>query len=114
MTEDHIPDPRKKVPAVGAPVQRRVRRLVAQWIDGEGCTEQVRQSGSVVRVIRCARYVRPGSVACKLTDTGNGFLVVFPGHGSCDLDHCFSLDYADARSLVLALTPHAKDLGFDA
>ena len=28
MTEDHIPDPRKKVPAVDAPVKRRVRRAV--------------------------------------------------------------------------------------
>lgn len=95
-------------------MQRRVRRHATLWIDSEGMTEQVKQAGSVVRVVRGHRYARPGSVACKLTDTGNGFVVVFPGHGSCDLAHCFSLDYADARSLVLALTPHAKDLGFDA
>lgn len=84
------------------------------WRDTEGCLDEVQQDGDTVRVIRGLGYVRPDSIACELTDTGNGFIAHFPGHGSCDMDHCISLDYAQARELVLALSPHAKGLGFAA
>ena len=67
-----------------------------------------------MRVVRGLGYLHPDSVACELRDTGNGFIVRFPGLGSCDMDHCISLDYAQARELVLALTPHAQELGFAA
>ena len=103
-----------KAPAVGAPVQRVVRRLVRLWRDNEGLLETVETVGDLTSVIRGPGYARPGSIACQLEDTGNGFIARFPGHGSCDMDHCISLDYSQARDLALALTPHAKGLGFDA
>lgn len=84
------------------------------WWDSSGCIDEVQQDGDTVRVVRGRGYVRQNSVACQLKDTGNGFIAHFPGHDSCDMDHCISLDYAQARELVLALTPHAKGLGFDA
>lgn len=105
---------RRKRKAVAGPVERLVRRHARCWRDSEGLLEEVQQDGDKVRVVRGLGYVHQNTIACELTDTGNGFVVYFPGVGSCDLDHCFSLDYAQARELVLALTPHAKDLGFAA
>ena len=104
----------RKTKAVAGPVERRVRRHARCWRDSEGLLEEVQQDGDKVRVVRGLGYARPNTIACELTDTGNGFVVHFPGVGSCDLDRCFSLDYAQARELVLALTPHARDLGFAA
>lgn len=83
-----------------------------RWRDSEGLLETVKTRGPVTRVVRGVGYSRPGSVACELKDTGNGFIAKFPGHGSCDQDQYVCLGYDDARSLVLALTPHAKGLGF--
>jgi hypothetical protein len=100
--------------AGGTPVDRRVRRHAALWRDSEGNLEEVRSDGRVTRLVRGAGYVRFGSIACELRDTGNGFIARFPAHGSTDQDKYVCLDYDDARNLVLALTPHAKDLGFDA
>ena len=99
-------------PAGGTPVQRPVRRHARLWRDSEGLLDEVRVSGDWTRVVRSLGYTRPGSVACELRDTGNGFIVRFPGVGSCDMDHCISLDYSEARELVLALSAHAKGLGF--
>ena len=104
----------KKKPAVGARVDRGVRRHARLWRDSDGLLETVETLGVLTSVIRGAGYTRPGSISCQLNDDGNGFLVVFPGHGSCDTTHCISLNYSQARDLVLALTPHAKRLGFDA
>jgi hypothetical protein len=101
-------------PAGGTPVHFRVRRQARTWRDSEGALETVETVNYLTLVIRGAGYMRPGSIACQLEDTGNGFVVMFPGHGSCDVTHCISLDYAQARALVLALTPHAKGMGFDA
>jgi hypothetical protein len=84
------------------------------WINSQGCIDEVRINGDTVSVMNGHGYVRPGFVACQLQDNGNGFIAVFPGHGSCDTTHCISLDYAQARDLVLALTPHATGLGFAA
>jgi hypothetical protein len=82
------------------------------WRDSEGMLETVKTVGAFTRVIRGPGYVRPGSVACRLQDTGNGFIACFPAHGSTEQDRYVCLDYAQARELVLALTPHAKGLGF--
>jgi hypothetical protein len=103
-----------KKPAGGTPVDCRVRRHARLWRDSEGLLETVETLGDLTSVIRGSGYTRPGSIACQLQDNGNGFIVIFPGHGSCDPTHCISLDYAQARELVLALTPHAKGLGFAA
>lgn len=100
--------------AGGTPVERPVRLQARLWRDAEGLLETVETVNHLTLVIRGAGYAQPGSVACQLEDTGNGFVVMFPGAGSCDLTHCLSLDYAQARDLVLALTPHSKGLGFDA
>jgi len=101
-------------PAPLGQVERGVRRHARLWRDSEGLLETVETLGDLTSVIRGPGYARPGSIACQVKDTGNGFIVHFPGHGSCDMDHCLSLDYAQARELVLALTPHAKELGFAA
>lgn len=110
MTKPKTPQP----PSVGAPLERGVRPHARLRWDSSGCIDEVQQDGDKVRVIRGLGYVRPDSIACELTDTGNGFIAYFPGNGSCDMAHCISLDYAQARELVLALTPHAKRLGFAA
>ena len=101
-------------PAVGARVDRGVRRHVGVWRDTEGCQQTVYQSGRVTRVIRGTGYLRERSVSCELRDTGNGYIVRFPAHNSTEQDAYVCLDYAQARELVLAFTPHATDLGFAA
>lgn len=84
------------------------------WRDSEGLLEVVRNKGDTTQVIRDLGYARPGSIACSLRDTGNGYIVKFPAHSSTHQDNYVCLDYDEARTLVLALTPHAKSLGFTA
>lgn len=88
--------------------------VVGVWRDTEGGQQTVYQTGSVTRVIRGAGYQRERSVACELRDTGNGYIVRFPAHNSTEQDAYACLEYAQARELVLALTPHSADLGFAA
>jgi len=99
--------------AVGSQVDRGVSRRARLWRDSTGNLEEVQQTDEAVLVVRSSGYVRPGSVACELKDTGNGYIVRFPPHSSCDQDKYVCLGYDDARNLILALTPHAKELGFD-
>jgi hypothetical protein len=80
--------------------------------DGTGALDEVQPNGDTTLVVRSLGYVRPGSVACELRDTGNGFIARFPAHGSCDQDKYVCLGYDEARNLVLALTPSSKVLGF--
>jgi hypothetical protein len=68
----------------------------------------------VARVLRAAGYIKPGTVECELTDSGNGYIARFPASSSIEQDAYVCLDYAQARALILALTPHAKALGFAA
>ena len=96
------------------PEKRVVRRHARLWRDSDGHLEEVRQADETVLVVRGSGYAKPGSVACELRDTGNGYIARFPAYGSCDQDHYVCLDYAEARNLILALTPHAHDLGFAA
>jgi hypothetical protein len=103
---------KQKRPAQAGQVERKVSRHAQLWRDSEGLLEEVRADGPMTRVVRRDGYARQNSVACELTDTGNGFIVRFPAHSSCDQDKYVCLDYDDARNLVLALTPHAKALGF--
>lgn len=84
----------------------------ALWRDSEGAFEVVQVRDDVTTVVRGAGYTRPGSVACELKDSGNGFIVRFPADGSTYQDHYVTLDYAQARELVLALSAHRRCLGF--
>lgn len=82
------------------------------WRDSERLIDVVRTRGNVTRVVRGERYRHAHSVACELTDTGNGFIARFPARDCTEQDAYACLDYAQARDLVLALTPHRKELGF--
>ena len=82
------------------------------WIDSEGHLETVMTFYDTTQVIRGRGYNRPGSIACEMDDTGNGFIARFPATSSTEQDYYVCLDYDQARNLVLALTPHAKELGF--
>lgn len=102
-------------PAGASPVDRGVRRHTQKWRTADGDTCQlVKARGPVTVVVRMEGYVTPGSVACELTDSGNGYIARFPGVSSVEQDYYLCMDYAQARALVLALSPHAKDLGFAA
>jgi hypothetical protein len=89
-----------------------VWRTFAHWIDSERLAETVKTFGDKTRVVRGRGYNKPGSISCELTDTGNGLIARFPAHNSTEQDHYVCLGYDQARELVLALTPHAKELGF--
>lgn len=92
----------------------KTKQTVGVWRDTEGGQQTVYQNGQVTRVIRGAGYQRERSVACELRDTGNGYIVRFPAHNITEQDAYVCLEYAQARELVLALTPHSADLGFAA
>lgn len=83
------------------------------WRDPQGLLEIVSSRRDTVRVTRDKGYCRPGSISCELQDTGNGYIARFPGHSSTEQDKYVCLGYDDARVLILALTPHAKALGFE-
>lgn len=83
------------------------------WRDSEGCQDTVYRRGSITRVVRGTGYLRERSTACELRDTGNGYIARFPAHSSVEQDRYLCMDYAQARELVLALTPHARSLGFE-
>ena len=84
------------------------------WRDSEGLLEMVNSKRGKSQVVRSSGYARPGSSACEVKDTGNGFIARFPAHSSVEQDKYVCLGYDEARNLVLALTPHRKELGFDA
>ena len=95
-------------------VERTVRRHSLVWRDHEGAQQTVYQKGAVTRVVRGTGYLRERSLSCELRDTGNGYIARFPASNSTEQDAYVCLDYAQARELVLALTPHAWELGFAA
>ena len=64
-------------------------------------------------VVRDKGYIKRGDIACKATDTGNGFVAKFPANSSVTQDYYVCLDYSQARDLVLALSPFKKTLGFE-
>lgn len=78
----------------------------------EGHTDIVQHIGRHSTVIRGESYNFPGSVACDVEDTGNGFIARFPSESSAKQDYYVCLDYSQARDLVLALSSFAKTLGF--
>ena len=67
MTEDHIPEARKKVPAVGAPVQRRVRPLLAprDW-QAMALREAAELTGTTEGAARLAESKRYGALADEI------------------------------------------------
>ena len=83
------------------------------WRDTEGMLEEVHTIDQDTYVVRSSGYTRPGSIACHLHDTGNGFNVIFPAYQCDEAVECITLDYQQARNLALALSRHAKDLGFN-
>ena len=94
-------------------IKRIAGKLFGRWRDSEGNVEVVRTpSENVSQVVRARGFSRPDSIACQLTDTGNGFIACFPAHHCTDQDYYLCMDYDQARSLVLALTPHRQALGF--
>ena len=78
----------------------------------EGYIDLVHRDGDRSMVIRGKNYTFPGSVACDLEDTGNGFIARFPSHSPTTQDYYVCLDYSQARDLVLALSTFKKTLGF--
>lgn len=78
----------------------------------EGHIDQVQSDDKRSMVIRGKNYTFPGSVACDLEDTGNGFIARFPATSSTKQDYYVCLDYAQARDLVLALSAFKRTLGF--
>ena len=78
----------------------------------EGHIDIVQHIGQHSTVIRGKNYTFPGSVACDLEDTGNGFIARFPSDSSVKQDYYVCLDYAQARDIVLALSSFAKTLKF--
>ncbi len=92
---------------------RKNRQHARTWRDTEGCQQTVYHKGALTRVIRGTGYLRERSLSCELRDTGNGYIVRFPASNSITQDAYVCLDYSQARELVLALTPHATDLGFE-
>lgn len=78
----------------------------------EGHIDKVQSGDHLSMVIRGKTYTFPGSVACYLDDTGNGFIARFPATSSTKQDYYVCLDYAQARDLVLALSAFKKTLGF--
>ena len=78
----------------------------------EGLIDQVQSDDKRSMVIRGKNYTFPGSVACDLEDTGNGFIARFPSESSAKQEYYVCLDYSQARDLVLALSSFAKTLGF--
>ena len=64
-------------------------------------------------VVRDKGYINRGDIACKVTETGNGFIAKFPANSSVTQDYYVCLDYSQARDLVLALSPFKKTLGFE-
>ena len=101
-------------PAPLGQVERGVGRHAQTWRDTEGCQQTVYQKGAVTRVFRGTGYLRERSLACELRDTGNGYIARFPAANCTVQDAYVCLDYSQARELVLALAPHATDLGFAA
>ena len=67
MTEDHIPDARKKVPAVDAPVKRRVRPLLAprDW-QAMALREAAELTGTTEGAARLAESKRYGALADEI------------------------------------------------
>jgi len=104
----------KKRTAVGCSMDRMVRLRLKLWRGTSGSLDEVRSDGSLTQVVRGPGYCSPGSVACELRDTGNGYIALFPAGNSFEQDKYVCLDYDEARSLALALSPHARQLGFDA
>ena len=103
----------QKDPPERVRVERRVRCHAQLWRDAEGLLDEVHSDVAVTHVVRSSGYSQPGSIACVLRDTGNGFIARFPANASSKQDKYVCLDYDEARDLVLALTPHRKKLGFD-
>jgi hypothetical protein len=82
------------------------------WRSNDGALDEVQPHGDTTLVVRSLGYVRPGSVACELRNTGNGFIARFPAHSSVDQDKFVCLGYDEARNLILALSPSKYALGF--
>lgn len=78
----------------------------------DGHIDLVQRDGERSMVIRGENYTFPGSVACDLEDTGNGFIARFPSKSSTKQDYYICLDYAQARDLVLGLSAFKRVLGF--
>lgn len=82
------------------------------WTDDQYATVHSDERCGTSKVIYGAGYHKPGSVACEVKDTGNGFIARFPAGTSVQQDYFLCMDYDQARNLVIALEAFKKDLGF--
>jgi hypothetical protein len=76
------------------------------------CEDIVERFDCEADVMQGFGYYEPGELRCRVTDTGNGFIALFPGNSSTRQDYYVCLDYAQARDLVLGLSTFKKELGF--
>jgi hypothetical protein len=74
--------------------------------------EKIVRRGDVAKVIAGAGYYNVGRPLCKVTDTGNGYIVKFPAVNSTQQDYYVCLDYSQAYDMILGLSAFKKELGF--
>jgi hypothetical protein len=67
--------------------------------------EKIKRKGDVVKVIADSSYRSEiiDKTVCKITDTGNGYIVKFPSFSSCAQEHYVCLDYSQADLLFKGL-----------
>ena len=77
-------------------------------------TEIVTRTGDTSHVIRDRGYFPDlrGTVACEVTDTGNGFILKFPAYNCTVQDYYVCLDYAQANYMIHGMAAFKKELGF--
>lgn len=77
-------------------------------------TEIVTRTGDTSQVIRETGYYSNllKTVACEVTDTGNGFIIKFPAHNCTVQDYYVCLDYAQASYMIHGMAAFKKELGF--
>lgn len=82
------------------------------WNDGTSQDVVRREDQNTSLVIKGSNYYNRGELSATATDTGNGFIVLFPSNSSTEQDYYVCLDYSQAYDLVLALSAFKKELGF--
>jgi hypothetical protein len=64
---------------------------------------KVKHKGDVVKLKSDENYIYSNKTLCKLTDTGNGFIVKIPAWASCHQDKYICMDYSEADYLLISL-----------
>lgn len=77
------------------------------------CEDIVERFEDEVDVTQGFGYRDAGELRCRVFNTGNGYIAMFPGRSSTQQEYYVCLDYAQARDLVLALSMFKEELGFE-